>query len=289
VEVMSMDRNLWAEARAIAARHDLTRAEDLAQDLAVKILERGEPPRNAPAWLERVGRNAAIDGWRVESRRAELLPQACAGVTANDPESSLMFREQRRLVRQALAALPRPQRRAALARFHAELSYEEAGARAGVPAATLRTRVHRALAALRARLAVLRSLFAFPGVQASTLGLALLGAQAPLAVPPPAVAIDQEVPAGAAAMPHFARARVMLAQAAPPLRKKTAPARAAAGAGEPAAAPVQELSFENDTVEGELAGPNSIWVRGAPALDQPSLIELRRHFIPEMLETLEDL
>ena len=155
--------------------------------------------------------------------------------------------------------------------------------------ATARTRVHRALAALRARLAVLRSLFFLPGVQASTLGLAFIAAQAPLARPVPVVAVDDAMVAGATATPHFARATVMVAQAATPLRKKAAAVRGAAAAADPGAPPVQELSFENDTVESELAGPDFVFVHGLPEIDQPSLIELRRHFIPEMLETLEDL
>lgn len=284
-----MDRKLWAEARAIAARHDPSRGEDLAQDLAVTMLESGAAPRHAPAWLERVARNAAIDTWRVESRRAELLPRHEAVGSGGDPEAILICRERRRLVREALAGLPRPQRRAALARFHADLSYDEAAARAGVATATVRTRVHRALTALRARLAVLRSLFFLPGVQVSTLAVAVIAAQAPLARPVPVVAVDEAMVAGAAATPHFARAMVMVAQAATPARKKAAPVPAAAAVVEPGAPPVQELSFDNDTVEGDLAGPDCVFVPGLPEIDHPSLIELRRHFIPEMLQTLEDL
>ena len=62
-----MDRKLWTEARAIAARHahgDRVAGEDLAQDLALAVLEDAGAARNPAAWLERVGRNAAID--RVE-------------------------------------------------------------------------------------------------------------------------------------------------------------------------------------------------------------------------------
>ncbi|HVY38185.1 MAG TPA: RNA polymerase sigma factor [Polyangia bacterium] len=287
-----MDRKLWAEARAIAARHDPERGEDLAQELAVTLLESGGAARHAPAWLERVARNAAIDTWRVESRRAHLLPRLDADAPAADPEATLIDRERRRLVRGAVAALPRPQRRAALARFHADLSSEEAAARAGVAPATARTRLHRALAALRGRLAALRAFFYLPGVQVSALGVAFLGAQAPPARPVPLVAVDEARAERGARSPHFAHARVLVAEAAIPARhEKPGPVRrgapsTAATADPP---PVQELSFENDTIEGELAGPDSFFVRGLPELAQPSLIELRRHFIPEMLETLEDL
>jgi DNA-directed RNA polymerase specialized sigma24 family protein len=93
------------------------------------VLEQAVVPRNAGAWLERVGRNAAIDRWRVETRRRELLRDAAPPEAAPDPESVLLERERRQLVRRAVATLPRPQRRAALARFHAELSDRDAAAR----------------------------------------------------------------------------------------------------------------------------------------------------------------
>ena len=130
---------------------------------AVAVLEKGGAVENSGAWLERVGRNAAIDRWRVQRRRDELAMEIDPPSSPIDPEAALLGRERRGLVRRALAELPRPQRRAALARFHAELPYEEVAVRVGAPAITARTRVHRALASLRARLAGLRALFFFPG------------------------------------------------------------------------------------------------------------------------------
>jgi RNA polymerase sigma factor (sigma-70 family) len=182
VEVMSMDGKLWTEAQAIAARHEpgcAAEGEDLAQDLAVAALERGSAVRQPAAWLERVGRNAAIDRWRVEARRAELAPEIQPPAAPLDPETALLGRERRGLVRRALAALPRPQRRAALARFHADLPYDEVAARLGAPAITARTRVHRALASLRARLDALRVMVLVPGVQLSALGVVFVAATSP--------------------------------------------------------------------------------------------------------------
>ncbi len=162
-----MERTAWLEARRIAARQGQGGAsdagEDLAQDLAVAALEAGGEARRPGAWLERVGRNAVIDRWRVESRRVELAPQIEAPVALPDPEAALLGRERRGLVRRALAALPRPQRRAALARFHAELPFEEVAARLGTPPVTARTRVHRVLAVLRSKLGGLRAVFVLPG------------------------------------------------------------------------------------------------------------------------------
>ena len=143
-----MNWKLWSEAREIAGRHARGDGDDLAQDLIVAALERGVAAKNPGAWLERVGRNAAIDRWRVQRRRDELATEIDLPAGPIDPEAALLGRERRGLVRRALAALPRPQRRAALARFHADLPYEEVAARVGAPAITARTRVHRALASL---------------------------------------------------------------------------------------------------------------------------------------------
>jgi RNA polymerase sigma factor (sigma-70 family) len=276
-----MDRKLWAEACRIAARRNPAGAGDLAQELAVKTLEQPRAARNGAAWLERVARNATIDEWRVESRRDALLGEAPAADGPSDPEALALGRERRRLIRQALTALPRPQRRAALGRVHGELSFEELGARAGVPAATVRTRFHRALAALRARLTSLRCALLMPGFQASALALAVLATQAPLPPQPLPVALDGDALPRAAAAPHFAAVRVVAAE--------TKPAPRARAHVEPPEAPVQELTFDSDTVEGATGAPDASFIRDVLPLPQSSLIELRRDFVPELLKGLEDL
>ena len=186
-----MNWKLWSEAREIAGRHGRGDGDDLAQDLIVAALERGAAAENPGAWLERVGRNAAIDRWRVQRRRDELASEIDPPVAPIDPEAALLCRERRGLVRRALAALPRAQRRAALARFHADLPYEEVAVRVGAPAITARTRVHRALASLRARLGGLRAMFVFPGVQMSALGLVFVAAAAPGLPPARALSLDE--------------------------------------------------------------------------------------------------
>jgi RNA polymerase sigma-70 factor (ECF subfamily) len=293
VEVMSMDRKLWIEAQAIAARHQRGNAvegEDLAQDLAVAALEEAGAARHPAAWLERVGRNASIDRWRVEARRAELAPEIQPPAAPPDPETALLGRERRGMVRRALAALPRSQRRAALARFHADLPYDEVAARVGAPPITARTRVHRALASLRARLGALRTMFFFPGVQLSALGAVFMAATSPGLPSAHALTVDEmtlKAPRGGG---HFARTRIIaesLIPLAPPKRPvpKIVTSPAPAPDDPP---PPQRMVFGEDFVEGNVVGPEGerlTLVRPAP---QPSLIEIRREFIPEMVKSLED-
>jgi RNA polymerase sigma-70 factor (ECF subfamily) len=292
VEVMSMNWKLWSEAREIAGRHARGDGDDLAQDLIVAALERGVAVENPGAWLERVGRNAAIDRWRVQRRRDELVSEIDLPASPMDPEAALLCRERRGLVRRALAALPRPQRRAALARFHADLPYEEVAARVGAPAITARTRVHRALASLRVRLGALRAMFVFPGVQMSALGLMFVAAAAPGLPPARALSFDELSCAAPRAGRHFARTRVMAAASRAATRDQRAPTPKIVVSPTPPTddpPPPQRMVFGEDLVEGSVLGPDGEIIRMIPPVEEPSLIEIRQHFLPEMLKTLEDL
>ena len=281
-----MERKLWLEARVIAARHGGDASEDLAQDLVVAVLEGGDRADNPGAWLERVGRNAAIDRWRVERRREELAPEIEAPVGVPDPETALLRRERRGLVRRALAALPRPQRRAALARFHAELPYEAVGERIGAPPITARTRVHRALANLRARLGDLRALFVLPGAQTAALGLTILVGELPGAPRPEAIVVAE--PAGTVAPHRRPPTRIMAA--APVAKEGVPPTSAAPQKTDAREVPaVQKFTFDDEGVLGEVEGPDGEPLRVVLPAAHASLIEIRRHFVPEMLKALEDL
>jgi len=288
-----MNWKLWSEAREIAGRHARGDGDDLAQDLIVAVLERGAAVENPGAWMERVGRNAAIDRWRVQQRRAELAIEIEMPAAPIDPEAALLCRERRGLVRRALAALPRAQRRAALARFHADLPYEEVAARVGAPAITARTRVHRALASLRARLGALRAMFVFPGVQMSALGLVLVSAAAPRLTAARALSLDEMSLDAPRAGRHFARTRVMAAAssapAAPPQRGPAPKIVVSPAPAPDAPPPPQRMVFGEDLVEGSVLGPDGEPIQVILPVEEPSLIEIRRHFVPEMLKTLEDL
>src|SRR5262245_59962754 len=222
MEVTSMDWKLWTEARAIAAGRDRRAADDLAQDLACARLENGARAERPAAWMERVGRNAAIDRARVEQRRAELATEIEPPAAPADPETALLVRERRGLVRRALAMLPRPQRRAALLRFHGELPFQTVAARLGTPEVTARTRVQRALTSLRARLGSLRAIVVVPGAQAAVLGLTIIVMQVPVAPSPLALAGDD---LATAERPHGRRVRLVAVPPAAVAKETAAPAK----------------------------------------------------------------
>jgi RNA polymerase sigma factor (sigma-70 family) len=295
------DWTWWQEARAIAERQACgasDAADDLAQELALAALERGPGVARPGAWLERVGRNAEIDRWRALRRRRELAIELDAPAAPPDPEARVLARERRGLLRRALAALPRPLRRATLARFHADLSFDAVASRLGTAPVTARTRVHRALERLRARVGGLRALPVWvPGAQATVLSVALVAAVARPALVP----TEGTFPLGARAVTLALHAR-RVAAAPPPREPAAAPATTsrvsptvtprapAPSVVEPlATSAVRRYSYDDDEVTGELARPDGIVVVSRPEIKQRSLIELRWQFVPEVIKTLEDL
>jgi hypothetical protein len=77
-----------------------------------------------------------------------------------------------------------------------------------------------------------------------------------------------------------------LAQGTP--RRASAPPAPSSSASAPPPA-VQKLSFEDDFVSGELAGPDDIGLVSLTTTTHASLIELRWQLIAELVETFEDL
>lgn len=146
--------------RALAARlvghRDAHAADDLVQDAVVARLGsggRGGPaPGSERAWLRRVAVNLVRQSFRRKARR-RAREAAVAESRSAPPASDVVSRAQtHRLLVDAVLALDEPFRSTLLRRF---FDHEEPAAIAaadGVPAATVRSRLHRGLAQLRARL-----------------------------------------------------------------------------------------------------------------------------------------
>jgi len=281
-----MNRKLWTEARAIAARRDPRAADDLAQELACAMLENGARAERPAAWMERVGRNAAIDRQRVEQRRAELAPHIDPPAAPADPETALLVRERRGLVRRALALLPRPQRRAALLRFHGELPFQSVAARLGTPEVTARTRVQRALTNLRARLGSLRAIFFVPGTQAVVLGLTVVVTQLPATPSPLALAMADDDVVGAEPS-RGRRVRLVAVPAAATATETAAPSRDSRKDVTTYSA-VQHFNFEDEHVLADVKGPDGENLQAVTRAHHESLIEIRQHFVPEIVKSLEE-
>jgi RNA polymerase sigma factor (sigma-70 family) len=269
----------------------------------LRVLEHPPERENAGAWIQRICRNLHVDSWREAARAQRIGADRPACPTTCSAEESVLAREQRRVVRRALLALPRAQRRALILRFYGGWSFDRMAARLGMQAATMRTRVHRGLVALRTHVAALR-VWLMPGAlslkPAIAVMIVLAAGGGPLSVPRPARSIPPVEPAAASiqatvrAPASAAHRRSVAADDVTPVprapsRQTEAPVRAQGTTPDRIAPAVQRYDFENDVVEGILHRPDEEHVEGDVRSIHKSLIELRRQFVPEMVKSLEDL
>src|SRR5262245_10947069 len=129
---------------------DAARADDLVQDAWVQALR--HPPRAAGAartWFRTVLRNLAGREARAESRRSTRELAAARDEAQPSPlEIGERLALERELVR-AVEALREPYRSAVFQRYFEDLSPRAMARREGVPVATVKTRLRRALEMLR--------------------------------------------------------------------------------------------------------------------------------------------
>ncbi len=141
--------------RLTGNRHD---AEDLTQDVFVRVFRSlGDyTPGTFEGWLHRITTNLFLDGVRRKNRiRFDALPDDPERLPGNAPSPATEIDD--RLfdpdVQRALDSLP-PEFRAAVVLCDIEgLSYEEIAATLNVKLGTVRSRIHRGRAQLRAALA----------------------------------------------------------------------------------------------------------------------------------------
>lgn len=143
----------YSRVVAIANRvlADRQEAEDVAQEVFVDFhrLHRADAPFAAP-WLHRAAANTALNAVRSRTRRArrEANYGALEVTPSVDPADVAEVTEQRRIVRTALARLPR-KGAAVLALRYGGLSYAEVAQAMGVSIGQIGTLLRRAEAALR--------------------------------------------------------------------------------------------------------------------------------------------
>lgn len=150
-----------ALARACArSLGDAATAADVAQDAALVgwlQLDRLRDPARFGAWLAGIGRMLALRTLRERAiardalTRDGTLPERVAAA-GDDPAERALSAERAAELAAAIAALP-PGQRDALVLFHlADLPQDAIAARLGTAPGAVRTRLHKARAALRARL-----------------------------------------------------------------------------------------------------------------------------------------
>ena len=126
-------------------------AEDAVQSALASACEKwsGVSTRDDPdAYVRRMVVNAHISAWRRSGRRESPVAEV-RDATIADPAQVVVEHD---AVWRMCAALPPQQRASVVLRYYEDLEYDEIAAILGVTAATVRSHVHRALAALRREL-----------------------------------------------------------------------------------------------------------------------------------------
>ncbi|WP_310962882.1 sigma-70 family RNA polymerase sigma factor [Nocardioides terrisoli] len=130
---------------------DGPRAEDLAQETLLRAWKNpdvlGRDREAVRAWLFRVARNQAIDGWRSARNRLEVVtePGTVDAPSSDDVDEMV----QTWLVLDALRALSEDHRSAIVECYYRGRTAAEAAVRLGVPAGTVKSRLHYGMRALR--------------------------------------------------------------------------------------------------------------------------------------------
>jgi len=141
---------------------DPATAEDLFQQTWVRLMEKigsYDTRRNFEAWLFAIARNLAIDHLR-RRRGISLDERDDAGQAPVDRLSAggrnaleqLLDFERGALLAAAIEELPAIHREVLTLRFEEEMTLEQIAEVAGVPLSTVKSRLHRALESLRARI-----------------------------------------------------------------------------------------------------------------------------------------
>lgn len=139
----------------LARRTDLQTAEDILGETFVVALTRWDgrdPDRGDPLpWLFGIATNLLRRHWRSEHRGRRAMARAAVPEHLDDDPSDRMDHE--RAVAAVVRELDRMRpavRDTVLLHAWAELTYEQIAAATGVPVGTVRSRLNRARAALRA-------------------------------------------------------------------------------------------------------------------------------------------
>ncbi len=152
-------------------------ADELAHEIVIRLyrqLDRFDPRAHFAVWVNSVARNYCIDRYRVRVRERQwLLPEPpldrLRSRGGRDPHQQVELRETREEVTAALKLLSPKLREAIRLRFLLELPYDEICERLGIPAGTVKSRIHRGRAEMRRRLAEIREAAA-PGQRAAPTG-----------------------------------------------------------------------------------------------------------------------
>ena len=138
---------------------DVQTAESLAQEAffkAFRNMDRFRDGTNLRVWLFTIARNTALDHLRREKSSPVNpvdLTEVPEPVEPRDgPPAGLQKKEESERTREAIQTLPSTEREIVYLRIYEGMTWDAIGDALGIPEATARARMNRALGRLRARL-----------------------------------------------------------------------------------------------------------------------------------------
>jgi len=131
---------------------DAALAEEIAQEVFLELhknLDRLDGPNHIKNWIRKVTVNRCIDQSRRRKLRPSLGLDDVPEPAVPEPDSDPLLEVR---LRRMVASLPDKLRSVVVLRYQEDLSLEEIGAVLGLPAQTVKSRLHRSLEMLRAKL-----------------------------------------------------------------------------------------------------------------------------------------
>jgi RNA polymerase sigma-70 factor (ECF subfamily) len=117
-------------------------SSDIMQESFTRYLEHYSQELPSISLLYTIGRNALFDHWRKEERRSPL--EGDQADCSDDPEGTLMIREEYRRVVAATAELKKDERDLLALAVSGDLSYREIASICRISEANVKVKVHRA-------------------------------------------------------------------------------------------------------------------------------------------------
>ncbi|MEZ5966070.1 MAG: sigma-70 family RNA polymerase sigma factor [Planctomycetota bacterium] len=142
----------WLRALARSLARNADAADDIAQDACVATVRLGTTAVETRAFGAAVVRNLWKQALRSTRRRRDRETRAARAECVSATDDLVARAETQRALMAQVLALDEPYRSTVLLRFFEGLAPREIARRAGVPAATVQSRLTRALQMLRARL-----------------------------------------------------------------------------------------------------------------------------------------
>ena len=128
---------------------DVSAAEDVVQNVFVRLMLQRKAPDNVRAWLYRAVRNEAISQWRSHRRRQTRERYTASDEWYFQPTAELLDAQ---AASDALRTLPEPRREIIILRIWAQMTLQEISTITGSPVSTVFHHYQEGLRAVRARM-----------------------------------------------------------------------------------------------------------------------------------------